>query len=201
MQKKERRTSFLANKYSKAPFIYVALGIRNYAQSVLEKPAKKMSSVVQFRLYILIRYCLWYLLIKKAETEVFTFLIKNNKKKKKRVATTSGKVSYTFFIVIFLNKYKLLDHYNASTALDVCKLHLYKAMCLCVCVFLFYKELFCCSAREKENKNKTMGLEGVRGSLWLSQPLPFLYKKKLNPKPRWVQQPDGWSLFLWAWLA
>lgn len=26
---------------------------------------------------------------------------------------------HVFFIVIFLNKYKLLDHYNASTALDV----------------------------------------------------------------------------------
>lgn len=77
-RKKERRTSFFAYKYSKAPLIYVALGIRNYAQSVLEKQAKKMSSVVKFRLYILIRYCLWYLLIKKAETEVFTFLIKNN---------------------------------------------------------------------------------------------------------------------------
>lgn len=57
-RKRERRTSFFAYKYSKAPLIYVALGIRNYAQSVLEKQAKKMSSVVKFRLYILIRYCL-----------------------------------------------------------------------------------------------------------------------------------------------
>lgn len=62
------------------------------------------------------------------------------------------------FLLSFFNKYKLLGHYNASTALDVCKLHLYKAMCVFVCVF--YKELCRRSARKKKNKHGSRGCRG-----------------------------------------
>lgn len=78
-------------------------------------------------------YCLWYLLIKNAETEVshlnhFFLIITKNK------SNNNIREGQLFFIVIFLNKYKLLGHYNASTALEVYKLRLYKAMCVCPCV-------------------------------------------------------------------
>lgn len=57
--------------------------------------------------------------------------------------------SYMFFLLSFFNKYKLLCLFNASTALDVCELHLYK-------LFMFSTKHNVAVVQEKN-----MGVEGV----------------------------------------
>lgn len=99
---------------------------------------------------------------------------------KEGITTRSGTISYTFFLLSFFNKYKLLGHCNASTALDVCKLHLYKAMCVCLCV---------CSTKSYvavvQERKKNTGVEGVGGSpmavLALTCGLCF---SRLTPRPQ-----------------
>lgn len=63
---------------------------------------------------------------------------------------------------------------------------IFTKLCVCVCVFLLSP-----SAREKKTKAKRWDQEDVRGSLRLSQPLPFLCRKTKNKNPTTkIPNPD-----------
>lgn len=119
---------------------------------------------------------------------------------KEGITTRSGAISYTF-LLSFFNKYKLLGHYNASTALDVCKLHLYKAMCVCS------TKSYVAVVQERK-KNGSRGCRGKsygcpRVNVWIIffplDSLPFkknLKKKKTHRASRLIrEQSHGTSLF------